>query len=185
MTQFIVLSFTALVASTGFTAPVPATSTSRIVSANWGLFQSPEGFALDARGSAWQVSEIPEGAENAEAAYRIPLSKSLLTIRVDEAKRARQPKAYMESWMTLYHRLGFDILGTRPFEQNGDTAYVVDMIQKDKSKQARQAIFFRNNKAIIISCHDEIEPFKKSLNECNKVIRSFRWNRTENPTPKY
>ncbi|MEQ1879076.1 MAG: hypothetical protein ABL958_20720, partial [Bdellovibrionia bacterium] len=109
-----------------------------------------------------------------------------LTVRLDETRKARNPKTYMESWMTLYHRLGFDILGQRPFEQNGDTAYVIDMIQRDRSRQARQAIFFRGQIAVIVNCHDNTEKFKSSLGECNKVIRSFRWTRAPaETTPKY
>jgi hypothetical protein len=164
-------------------SPSPMTSTSKAVAPFWGLMQSPGGYVLDTRKTNWRVAETPEGAERAEAAFRIPDTEGLLTVRLDESKKARNPKSYMDSFMTLYHRLGFDVLGTRPFEQNGDTAYVIDLLQKDRGRQARQAVFFRGTQAVIISCHDLKEKFTGSLSECNKVIRSFRWSRPNLQSP--
>ncbi len=161
-------------ASVGATAaPTPMSSSSRAISPYWGLFVSPIGFAVDSRKTVWKVSEIPEGSENAQFALRT--ASALLTVRIDENKNARNPQSYMNSWTALYSRLGFEILGNRPFTQNGETAYVLDMIRKDKNAQARQAVFFRDNKAIIVNCQDSVEAFRTSLSECNKIIRSFRW----------
>lgn len=166
-------------------APVPLTSSSAAVAPYWGMVQSPEGYAIDTRKTRWKVSDIPQGAERADAAFRIDKSEGLLTVRIDDLKKARTPKSYMDSWMALYLRLGFEILGTRPFEHNGDTAYVVDLLQKDRSRQARQAIFFRNNQAVIISCHDVKESFAAALLECNKVIQSFRWTKPNIQAPRF
>jgi hypothetical protein len=171
MNRFLVL--TVLFALNASAAPVPLSSSSKAVAPFWGLYLSESGYVLDARKTGWKFSEIPEGSENAEHALRF--QKALLTVRVDTNKKARNPKSYMNSWLALYNRLGFEILGNRPFTQNGETAYVLDMVRKDKGLQARQAVFFKDDKAIIVNCQDEAGAFKTSLGECNKVIRTFRW----------
>jgi hypothetical protein len=162
-----------------FASPIPMTSSSSAIAPYWGLYRAPQGFEIDSRKTGWKVSDSSMANENILVLFESPEKfenvSAMLTARVDESRKAKNPKAYVEGWMSLYNRLGFDVLAHRPFEHRGETAFVVDLIQKSDKRQVRQALFFRGTQVVVITCNDHKDHFKETLPQCNRMIESFRW----------
>ena len=52
-------------------------------------------------------------------------------------------------------------------------------IQNLKNKYGKWSFFKRRQKAVILTCIDNVTSFTSSLKECNKIIRSFAWDQSE------
>jgi hypothetical protein len=170
----IVVSFFTL---TALAAPIPGSTSSKLVSPQLGLYRSPKGFVVSAGGSGWSHVEPPKGNKFVATMYDSPTSTAALTVRVDELKRDLTLDAYVQKWMKAYPRYGFDVIGSKPFAQNGTKGYVLDIVNRDSKKQLRQVLFLKEKKAVILTCRDEQKKFKDSLKGCNEIIKTFAWNK--------
>jgi hypothetical protein len=52
---------------------------------------------------------------------------------------------------------------------------VLDLINRDNGRQLRQVVFLKKQKAVILTCRDQVSTFKDSLKNCNQIIRTFQW----------
>ncbi len=164
-----------------WSAPHPGTSSSFLIGQDNGRFISQHGFLLNAAGTHWQHQHTPKNIKNIETMYLSQNSiggmKASLTVRVDDLSRTTSLGAYMQKWARDYHRFGFDILNSQKVKVGSYKAHMIDLIHKPSSKQLRQVVFFRNQKAVVFTCRDNRQTFLKSLKSCNEIIRSFRWAR--------
>lgn len=158
-------------------APIPGSTSSKMVAPKLGLFRSPKGFVISAGGSGWSHVEAPKDSKFVATMYDSPVSTAALTVRVDELKKDTNLDAYVQKWMKAYPRYGFDVLGSKPFAQNGAKGYVLDLINRDSKKQLRQVLFLKDKKAVILTCRDDQKKFRESLKGCNQIIKTFAWNR--------
>ncbi len=144
--------------------------------------ESPEGFLLKDLNTAWFQSPPPPSKKGIHMLFRAPKAvdgfQALLTIRVDkDVEKAKSIKQYVRQWMGDYKKLGYKVLGSKAFKQDGNPAYVIDVQNKKTKKQVRQVVFFKPEKAVVITCIDNEKSFTKSLPECNRVTKSFAWNK--------
>lgn len=201
---------TGLFAQTAEAAPIPGTSTSKLVSPQLGLYRSPTGFQIAAGKSGWVHSQAPSGNKFIATMYKAPTkaepgsvasrmradlhstgnitastvkeneetktaSAASLTVRVDELKKDTSIDRYIQRWMKEYPRYGFDVLGSKPFVQNNQRGYVLDLVNREQGKQLRQVVFVKQKNAVILTCRDQIATFNTSLKSCNQIIRTFTW----------
>lgn len=163
-------------------APIPATSSSEVISPDKGQFISPEGFILSAGNSNWIQSEAPEGIHSVATVYKGPVTtrgvQAALTVRVDELQRNSSLKSYIKKWSRDYPRFGFDVLASKPVKVNNQVGYLLDLVNNETKKQLRQVVFLKDQKAVILTCRDHVDSFLINLNGCNEIIRSFRWSST-------
>ena len=110
--------------------------------------------------------------------------RATLTVRVDQLEKKMEISQYVKRWTKEYPKFGFDVKGSKKFAMNGQNGYVVDLVNTSKKRQLRQVIFMKENKAVLLTCRDHISSFKSSLNECNKMIKSFKWQTALNGTTK-
>jgi hypothetical protein len=201
----LVLAVFFLLFSTAQAAPIPATSTSKLVSPQLGLYRSPMGFQITAGGSGWVHAEPPKGNKFIATLYKAPtaaepgsvadqmrndlasngsvtasipkktVTAASLTVRVDELQKDIPLDKYIQKWMKEYPRYGFDVLGSKPFVQNKQRGYVLDLVNREQGKQLRQVVFVKQKKAVILTCRDRIDSFQTNLKGCNQIIRSFEW----------
>lgn len=180
---FLSLFFTASV----FAAPLPATSTSSIISEKKGGFFSEIGFKMNAAETDWQLSPKPGESKYMVTMYRAPEAyKSVhasLTVRLDRLGQEAPLDDYVKKWLRRYPRFGFTVLGAKNFTNRGQPGYVVDLINKENERQLRQVIFLRDKAAIVMTCRDHVENFQTSLKNCNEIIRTFEWVPVENAPP--
>lgn len=166
--------------SASFASPIPMTGSSKAVSPFWGLFHSSQGFSVDGRKTGWEIAEGPASNDNVLAIFKGPATDKdrnpLFTVRVDEDKKNQKPEQYVRSWLLLYRRLGLDVLGHQPFTQNGNKGFVIDVLNPGQNMQTRQALFFRGEKVVVLTCNDQKSTFNKSLVACNQLIKSFQWD---------
>ncbi|RYZ64037.1 MAG: hypothetical protein EOP05_22635 [Proteobacteria bacterium] len=201
-----VLALSMLFVSNAQAAPIPATSTSKLVSPQLGLYRSPVGFQITSGGSGWVHAEPPKGNKYIATLYKSPtaaqpgsvadqmrrdlsskgsvvasapatkaVTAASLTVRVDELQKEIPLDKYIQKWMKEYPRYGFDVLGSKPFVQNKQRGYVLDLVNREQGKQLRQVVFLKQKKAVILTCRDRIVSFQDNLKGCNKIIRSFEW----------
>ena len=66
-----------------------------------------------------------------------------MTVRIDRGVgKARNIKGYVQQWMGDYAKLGYRVLGSRPFRHKNETSYVIDVRNTKSKKQVRQVVFF-------------------------------------------
>jgi hypothetical protein len=177
----VLFGFFAVIPFTASAAPIPGTATSTLISPTSGLFRSPLGFHLNAGTSGWKQSEGPVDNKFIATMYKAPASKisgdaGTLTVRVDRLPKDIALDKYVQRWMKEYPKYGFDVLGSKPFAQNKDRGYVLDLINRDNGRQLRQVVFLKKQNAVILTCRDQSTTFKESLKNCNQIIRTFQWN---------
>lgn len=163
-------------------APMPGTSTSQLVSPELGLHRSSAGFTISSAATKWQQATPPKESKFIEALYKSPENGKLrgtLTVRVDRDVKEKSLDLYMKKWMKEYPRFGFDVTGSKPFKMAKKEGYVVDLVNREKNRQLRQVVFLKNGKAVILTCRDQSEEFKESLNQCNDIVKTFAWNNSD------
>lgn len=202
----LVLGFSILATSVAVAAPIPATSTSKLVSPQLGLYRSPIGFQVTNGGSGWVHAQAPKGNKYIVTMYKAPTaaqpgsiadqmkndlnskgsvvastrapastSAATLTVRVDELPKDIAIDKYIQKWMKEYPRYGFDVLGSKPFVQNKQRGYVLDLVNREQGKQLRQVVFLKQKRAVIMTCRDRIATFQANLKGCNQIVRTFTW----------
>ncbi len=188
-------------------APIPGTTTSKLVSPQIGLYHSPIGFQMNSGKTGWKHVAPPAGNKYIATVYRAEpgsvaaqmqndlraqgnivngnsstLSANVkvsapasLTVRIDDLDKDVSLDRYIAKWMKEYPRYGFDVLGSKPFIQNKQKGYVLDLVNRNQGKQLRQVVFLKQKKAVILTCRDGVATFQKSLASCNQIIKTFSW----------
>jgi hypothetical protein len=165
-------------------APMPATSSSKLVAPQLGLYRSPSGFEIHAGGSGWMQAEAPKDSKFIQTVYRAhaanadagpDAARASLTVRVDNLDKPMALPKYIQRWRKEYPKYGFDILGSKSFNQNNAKGFVLDLLNRDTQKQIRQVVFMKDTTAIILTCRDDSKSFNASLKSCNQIIRTFNW----------
>lgn len=174
----VVFVFTAL-PSLG--APVPGTTSSKMVAPKLGIHKSRFGFEIMAKNTNW-VQTKPRGASRfIETVYRSPVernsTRATLTVRVDNMKKRTHIKKYVRRWIKEYPKYGYDVLGSKAFKTGNKKGYVIDLVNSRKQRQLRQVIYLRNKTAVLMTCRDHSSSFNQSLKECNNIVQKFRWTR--------
>ena len=161
------------VSSVGLASPIPGATT---VKPSLGVFKSPVGFEISAAASSWKMSAIPKSNSFIVGVFT-PTQKSnaSLTLRLDKLGKDTSLQSYTQRWQKEYPKYGFDILGSKSFEQNGMLGHAIDLIQRDTRKEIRQVVFLKDKKAIVMTCKDEESNFRNTLKDCNQIMRSFKW----------
>ncbi len=157
----------------GFASPIPGAISVKPV---LGVFKSPVGFEISATSSSWKMSSIPKSNSFIVGVFT-PTQKSgaSLTLRLDKLAKDTSLQSYTERWQKEYPKYGFDILGSKSFEQNGMLGHAIDLIQRETRKEIRQVVFMKDKKAIVMTCKDDEKNFRASLKDCNQIMRTFKW----------
>lgn len=161
--------------SHAYAAPHPGAGSSALVSSEKGLFLSAKGFKLGAEKTGWLFSLSK--ADNEEARLIDPTNPNAsLSLKMDQLRADLSLESYSKRWMKDYSSYGFDVMGAKPFQQNGQRGLVIDLVHRLTKKQMRQALFVKNKKAVVLTCLDEKATFATTLNQCNQIIKTFEWN---------
>jgi hypothetical protein len=165
----------------GFSAPMPLTSSSYYFSVKKGLFRSEKGFLIHAEDSSWAQVPAPQQHPYIEVVYA-PInvqgtSQASLTVRSDTLKKGVPLETYAKSWQQDYVRFGFDILSAQPVRVGVENAFLVDLVHADQKQQLRQVLFLRGNHVVTTTCKDSTAQFSESLKNCNAIVRNFKWVR--------
>lgn len=180
-------------AQTVFAAPIP--SVGGKYKPQLGVYKSPQGFEIQTASTDWIQTAPPKNTRYISTMYRSPNMKNnmraTLTVRVDKLGNTMSINDYVKRWTKEYPRFGYDVRGSKKFSMNGNDGYVIDLLNNSKKRQLRQVIFMKDKKAVLLTCRDHVATFKDSLQECNKMIKSFKWNealvnsqKTENNTKR-
>lgn len=147
-----------------------------------GLYASNEGFEINPQSTSWIKSSTPAELKNkVEALFRMKdihsKSQPTFTVRVDKETPYKTLKEYSTKWLKNYGQFGLEVLGHQYFKNAKDQqGFVIDIENSASQKKLRQVIFFKNSKAVILTCMDQKESFKTSLKSCNDLIKTFSWN---------
>ncbi len=177
-------------AQTTFAAPIPGAGNK--VKPQLGVYKSPQGFEMQTTATNWIQTAPPKSTRYIATMFRSPNVKNnmraTLTVRVDQLDKPMEISQYVKRWTKEYPKFGFDVKASKKFSMQGQSGYYVDLINPAKKRQLRQVIFMKENKAVLLTCRDHMDSFKTSLNECNKMIKSFKWqsalNNTKSTTKK-
>jgi hypothetical protein len=77
--------------------------------------------------------------------------------------------------MKDYTRFGFDVLTAKPIKVGEAQAFLLDIVSRETQKQLRQVVFLREKTAVILTCRDQRESFKNTVQDCNEIMRTFEW----------
>jgi hypothetical protein len=162
-----------------FAAPIPATSSSILVSSPPGLFVSARGFKMNSGSSSWIQSSPPKNIPSLVTVYKSPIlnmgQQPALTVRVDELRTATPLKAYVKKWMKDYNRFGFEVLTAKQIKVAQSQAFLLDILSKETNKQLRQLVFLKDRTAVILTCRDHKSSFAKTVQDCNEIAKTFEW----------
>jgi hypothetical protein len=172
------IGFTLGLFKTVHSAPIPLTSSSIFISGKNGLFQSPLGFSLHLGQTDW--IQVPKPANNSyiETVYRSGHDQNIqaaLTVRVDKLKSNTDLDSYSQKWMKDYPRFGFNVLTAKKVRVGDEAGFMLDLVNRDNTKQLRQILFLKNRAAVTLTCRDDVKNFSKTLKSCNEIIRTFHW----------
>jgi hypothetical protein len=173
----------ALALFSGFSwgAPIPATSSSELVSKPAGLFVSAKGFRMNAGSSAWIQSAPPKNIPSLVTIYKSPIlnmgQQPALTVRVDDLRVTTPLKSYVKRWMKDYTRFGFEVLTAKQIKVNQSQAFMLDILSRETGKQLRQLVFLKEKTAVILTCRDHKANFSKTVLDCNEIAKTFEWIR--------
>jgi len=158
---------------------MPGAGGSALASGQPGLYYSPKGFRIDAAKTAWVQTAPPKQIPSLVTVYQSPLpaegTSPALSVRVDNLAQGQPLKAYVKRWIQDYSRFGFEVLTSKPITVNASQAYLLDIVSRETKKQLRQVVFLRDKIAVILNCRDEQHSFGKTVEDCNQIIRTFRW----------
>ena len=85
-------------------APMPGTSTSKLVAPQLGIYRSPLGFEVSAGSSGWVHGQAPANNKFIATLYHSPKAKNTkdigsLTVRVDKLEKEVAIDKYVQKWM--------------------------------------------------------------------------------------
>lgn len=168
-------------------APMPGTGSSPLVSEKPGLFHSSKGFRLNSAQSGWVQTAPPKSIPSLVTIYRSPApvngQQPALTVRVDDLRKNQGLKTYVKKWMKDYTRFGFDVLTAKPIKVGQTSAFLLDIVSKETQKQLRQVVFLKEKTAVILTCRDQKDSFKQTVEDCNEIMRTFEWVTPETDLP--
>jgi hypothetical protein len=159
-------------------APMPLTSSSLFISKEKGLFRSPIGFSINAAHTDWVQVEKPKDNAYIEAVYRAHDDANVqaaLTVRVDKTSLPTSLDEYAQKWMKDYPRFGFNILTSKKVRVGAEIGFMLDLVNRDNSKQLRQVLFVKEKNVVTLTCRDDVQNFSRTLKSCNDIMRTFRW----------
>lgn len=158
-------------------APFPATSSSALTNPEQGLYFLHKGFTLKTEGTNWVPTANSESLlDTVRFSSKEKSSKEgSLSIRTDKIPKNASLELYTRKWMRDYPNYGFEVLSAKNFTLNGSPALVVDMLSRSKNKQIRQLILKNEDRVAILTCVDNKDTFSKSLQNCNRIMKSFTW----------
>jgi hypothetical protein len=132
-----------------------------------------------------QAMRIPDaltkGAIISENGYEIDPSKTkcsnaTFSVRVDKDTNFKSLNEYANKWLKSYGQFGIEVLGHQYFKNGKDQkGIVIDLANSSSHKKLRQVIFFKDDKAAVLTCMDQADKFTGILKDCNDLIRSFTW----------
>jgi len=160
-------------------APIPATSSSMVVNQKRGMFLSTHGFRIHAENTLWEHTGSPFENPNVLTIYKSPQvnneQRAALTVRVDELAKPKKMKSYIKKWKKDYLRFGFNILNNKKIKLNNKMAYLLDLSNRNSTKQLRQVIIMNKKKAVILTCRGDKSNFSTTVKSCNNIFRNFSW----------
>jgi hypothetical protein len=164
-------------------APIPATSSSLIVSQRRGLFRSPAGFEISAENTDWSLTQPARPTPFVLTEYRSPDwsngVQGALTVRLDVETRAKNLRGYVKHWLKDYSRFGLTVTQSKTIKLRGQNAHMIDMVNPTNQRQLRQYLLHRGTQTIILTCRAHQKNFDRTVRECNQIARNFRWSGSE------
>ena len=112
----------------------------------------------------FRSEKIFEGIQGSLTVRRQPLENESVTLE-------RYAKKYIDD----FPKFGFTVLESKQILIQNEPAYWVETQQAKSLKRMRQTIFVRDGQAIIFTCADHKKHFIDAINECQKVISTFKW----------
>ncbi len=166
--------------SPAMAAPIPGTTSSKLMEGKLGVYKSKFGFEILAQNTPWIQTKPPKKSRFIETVYRSPISRNnvrgTLTVRVDNMKSGTNLKTYVKRWIKEYPKYGYDVLGSKGFKTGNKKGYVIDLVNQSKKRQLRQVIYLNNKTAVLMTCRDHTQSFQTTLKECNQIVKGFQWN---------
>ena len=159
-------------------APYPATSTSMLTNPEKGLYLSHKGFTVKTTGQSWvPANDETEGTHGSAVRFASPvgLNDAYLSIRTDKVIKSASLDLYSRKWLKEYHNYGFEVLSSKQFNLNNQTALLVDLLSRSKGKQLRQVVIKNEDKVAVMTCVDDRDRFDDSVKKCNEIIKTFSW----------
>jgi len=141
-----------------------------------------DGFSLDPSHTKWVRVTTENQKDKMEALFQLKTEASVatFTVRVDKETDYESLQDYANKWLKSYGQFGLEVLGHKYFKnENNENGLVVDLKNSSAHKKLRQVIFFRNAKAIVMTCMDQISQFSTTIKNCNDLIHTFTWIKTE------
>jgi hypothetical protein len=167
-------------AFSAWAAPMPATSTSLLTNEKPGIFRSAKGFSVNAGKTEWVLSEAPTDLPSVVTLFKSPEThhgvQPVLTVRVDELPHKTELNLYAQQWLKDYTTLGFKILNKKTLKVNSYPVFAMDVEEMRGQKKLRQIVFLKNQTAVVLTCRDLKDTFKKTVKDCNQIFKSFAWN---------
>lgn len=135
-------------------------------------------FSLTSNDTDWYLSPPPAGTNGILSIYRGPLQRGTqptLTIRkyTSETENISQ---LTQKWAREFPLFGFDVLGIKKHSLDKRRAYILDVVNNSTEKQARQIISHNKKEFVILTCMDDVQSFRDSLQKCNSIIQSLKWS---------
>jgi hypothetical protein len=148
-----------------------------------------EGFEIDPSRTQWvRVQPANDMKNKLEFLFKLKAkedkSAATFSVRIDKDTAFKNLEEYVNKWLKSYGQFGIEVLGHQYFKNNKDQkGFVIDLTNSTSHKKLRQVLFFRDSKAVVMTCMDHADKFATTLKDCNQLIRSFAWVEKPATTP--
>jgi hypothetical protein len=168
-------------------APYPSTSSSAVVTYS-SYLSTDWGFDLEKNAENW-FRYVPSKSDPYHLAILRPLehlqgSKAQLSIRVDPVSTRSEGnkvtlKSYTNHWLKQFPKLGIEVLKYETTNIKGQKALRIEAYNLNNHVQMRQYVVWYDQNAIIFTCADLRESFSTTLYQCERVLRSVKFQTQE------
>jgi hypothetical protein len=146
-----------------------------------GALISENGYEISPAKTKWvRINPDNDLKNKVDALFRLKntntKSNATFSVRVDKDTAFTNLNDYANKWLKSYGQFGIEVLGHQYFKNAQDQkGMVIDLANSSSHKKLRQVIFFKENRAVVLTCMDQADKFISTLKECNDLIRSFVW----------
>lgn len=171
---FATLAALSLLSVKTFASPVPALGSSALSNPSKAYMFHLRGFSLRPSSANWKLAKS-ESASEISVNFENAKTSGSFSVKTETLSNVTNVEHYSKRWIRDYAFFGFDVLGARPFNQGTARGYVIDLFHKKQNKQVRQVVFLKDKTSVILTCTDDQNKFKDTLNSCNSAVKTFEW----------
>lgn len=159
-------------------APIPMTSSSKILNQDPGFFVSPLGFTLSAAGTNWKFRADLMNAYDAVAYGPESSNSESIRLRMDRVVGKQNLDSYLSPVLKDFTRMGLTVLKSQKFKVGSEIGMLIDLQIPEKKIRLRQYVFLKQADVLLFQCRTPQHLLQETLKICNQIVQNLIWTQS-------